>query len=105
MEVAMIEAGLEGANEPAMHHALDLASEALIRFGIACWDAGADMLHCGDSLASCDVISPKTFERFSYPYLKKVFDAWADHGVDASCCTSAATAPRYSTSTPTPEPT
>ena len=83
MEVAMVEAGLEGANEPAMHHALDLASDALIRFGIACWDAGADILHCGDSLASCDVISPKTFERFSYPYLKKVFAAWADHGVDA----------------------
>ncbi len=58
-------------------------SDALIRFGIACWDAGADILHCGDSLASCDVISPKTFERFSYPYLKKVFAAWADHGVDA----------------------
>ena len=37
------------------------------------WDAGADILHCGDSLASCDVISPRTFERLSYPYLKKVF--------------------------------
>jgi uroporphyrinogen decarboxylase len=83
VEVALVEAGLEGANEAAMHHALDLASDALIRFGIACWDTGADMLHCGDSLASCDVISPKTFERFSYPYLKKVFAAWAAHGVDS----------------------
>ena len=82
MEIALIEAGLEGANEEAVHHALTLSSEALIRFGKACWDAGADILHCGDSLASCDVISPATFERFSYPYLKKVFAAWAEHGCD-----------------------
>lgn len=82
MEVALVEAELEGANEAALHHALDLAAEALIRFGKACWDAGADILHCGDSLASCDVISPHTFERFSYPYLKKVFQAWTDYGID-----------------------
>jgi uroporphyrinogen decarboxylase len=83
VEVAMVEAGLEGANEDAMHHALALAADALIHFGIACWEAGADILHCGDSLASCDVISPKTFERFSYPYLKKVFAAWSAHGIDS----------------------
>ena len=82
VEVALVEAKLEGANEAALHHALELASEALIRFGKACWDAGADILHCGDSLASCDVISPRTFQRFSYPYLQKVFKAWADYGVD-----------------------
>ncbi len=81
MEIALIEAGIEGANEKAVLHALDLASEALIRFGKACWDAGADILHNGDSLASCNVISPRTYERFAYPYQKRVFTAWAEHGV------------------------
>jgi len=81
MEIALIEAGLEGANEKAVRHALDLTTEALIRFGKACWDAGADILHNGDSLASCNVISPRTYERFAWPYQKRVFDAWAEHGV------------------------
>lgn len=82
LAVGSVEAGLNNANEAAIHHALELASDALIRFGKACWDAGADILHCGDSLASCDVISPRTFERFSYPYLQKVFKAWSEYGID-----------------------
>lgn len=84
LEIAQVEAGMSGANEAAVHHALELASEALIRFGKACWDVGADILHCGDSLASCNVISPRTFERFSFPYLQKVFRAWKAHGVTCS---------------------
>lgn len=84
MEVGMVEGGMDesGEKEAALHHALELASEALIRFGKACWDAGADILHCGDSLASCNVISPHTFARFSLPYLQKVFAAWTDYGID-----------------------
>jgi uroporphyrinogen decarboxylase len=81
LEVAQVEAEMDEANEAAVCHALDLASDALIGFGKACWDAGADILHCGDSLASCNVISPRTFERFSFPYLQKVFRAWHDYGV------------------------
>lgn len=84
LEIAMAEAEMEGSNEAAIHHALGLATEALIRFGKACWDAGADMLHCGDSLASCNVISPRTFERYSFPYLQQVFRAWKEHGVTCS---------------------
>lgn len=84
LEVAQVEAEMDEANEAAVHHALELASDALIRFGKACWDAGADILHCGDSLASCNVIAPRTFERFSFPYLQKVFRAWKAHGVACS---------------------
>ena len=81
-EIAMVEGEMEGANEAAVHHALGLAAQVLIRFGKACWDAGADILHCGDSLASCNVISPRTFRRFSFPYLQQVFQAWADYGIE-----------------------
>lgn len=79
MEIALIEAGLPEAKEAAVLHALELTTAALIRFGKACLDAGADILHCGDSLASCNVISSKTYQRFSWPYSKRVYDAWRAH--------------------------
>ncbi len=83
-EIGFAEAGMPEANAAALHHALDLATEALIRFGIACADAGADILHCGDSLASCDVISPATYRRYAFPYQQRVFQAWKNHGVHVS---------------------
>jgi uroporphyrinogen decarboxylase len=81
LEVALAEAGSEEGKEAAVHHALGLATQALIEFGKACFDAGADLIHCGDSLASCNVISPRTYERFAWPYQKRVFDAWREHGI------------------------
>jgi uroporphyrinogen decarboxylase len=85
MEVALVEAGMadEGA-EPAIRHALGLAADALIRFGKACWDAGADIIQCGDSLASCNVISPATYARFAMPYQQRVFRAWRECGITGS---------------------
>lgn len=83
-EIGMVEAGFDEANEAALHHALEVASESLIRFGKACWDAGADIIHCGDSLASCDMISPRTYDRFAFPYEQRVFQAWKEHGITGS---------------------
>jgi uroporphyrinogen decarboxylase len=82
MEIAMIEAGMDEANEEAVFHALDLTTQALTRFGIACWEAGADLLHNGDSLASCNVISPDTYRKYAWPSQVKVFKAWTEHGID-----------------------
>jgi uroporphyrinogen decarboxylase len=83
-EVGMAQAGMEGSNEAALHHGLELATEALIRFGKACWDAGADLIHCGDSLASCNVISPATYRTYAFPYQQRVFQAWKDQGITGS---------------------
>lgn len=83
MDVALAEAGFDDDKEAAVHHALGLASDALIEFGKACFDAGADLLHCGDSLASCNVISPRTYERYAWPYEKRVFTAWREYGITA----------------------
>lgn len=80
IEVGMANAGLDGSDPDAIHHALDLAADALIAFGKACLDAGSDLLHCGDSLASCDVISPADYERWAFPYERKVIQAWQDYG-------------------------
>jgi uroporphyrinogen decarboxylase len=81
LDVAMAEAGFDEGKEAAVHHALGLATEALIEFGKACFDAGADLVQCGDSLASCNVISPKTYERYAWPYEKQSFSAWREHGI------------------------
>jgi len=83
LDVALAEAGFDEGKEAAVHHALSLASEALIRFGNACFDAGADVIQCGDSLASCNVISPRTYERYSWGYEQRIFSAWREHGIDA----------------------
>jgi uroporphyrinogen decarboxylase len=83
-EIGLAEAGLPEAQPAALRHALDLATEALIRFGKACWDAGADIIHCGDSLASCNVISPATYRRYALPYQQRVFRAWREHGITTS---------------------
>jgi uroporphyrinogen decarboxylase len=80
IEIGLANAGVEGSEPEAIHHALDLAADALIAFGKACADAGSDLLHCGDSLASCDVISPKDYEKWAFPYERKVIQAWKAYG-------------------------
>ena len=80
IEIGLANAGVEGSDPEAIHHALDLAADALIAFGKACADAGSDLLHCGDSLASCDVISPKDYEKWAFPYERKVIQAWKAYG-------------------------
>ncbi len=81
MEIALIEAGIEGANEKAVLHALELTTEALIRFGKACW--GAARTSCTTAIRWPRATSSRrcTYERFAYPYQKRVFTAWAEHGV------------------------
>jgi uroporphyrinogen decarboxylase len=83
-EIAMVEAGMPEAKEAAIRHALGLATDALVRFGKSCLAAGADILHCGDSLASCNVIAPATYQRFVLPYQQEVFAAWKQAGAPAS---------------------
>lgn len=80
IEVGMAKAGMAESEPEAIHRALDLAADALIAFGKACVDAGADILHCGDSLASCDVISPADYEEWAFPYERKVLQAWKEYG-------------------------
>jgi uroporphyrinogen decarboxylase len=80
IEIGMAKAGMAGSDAEAIHYALDLAADALIAFGKACVDAGSDLLHCGDSLASCDVISPADYEEWAFPYERKVIQAWKEYG-------------------------
>ena len=80
VEVGRAVRGHRSAKPEAIHYALNLAADALIAFGKACADAGSDILHCGDSLSSCDMISPAQYEQFAFPYQKKVIQAWKAYG-------------------------
>ena len=80
IEIGMAKAGMPESEPEAIHRALDLAADALIAFGKASVDAGSDLLHCGDSLASCDVISPADYEEWAFPYERKVLRAWKEYG-------------------------
>jgi uroporphyrinogen decarboxylase len=80
VQIGLAEAQDPDSNPDAIHYALNLAADALIAFGKACHDAGADILHCGDSLASCDMISPRQYERWAFPYQRKVIQAWKEYG-------------------------
>lgn len=75
MELAKLEHGIEDADEKAIQYLLEACTEALIEFGKAMLAAGADIIQCGDSLASLDMISPDMYEKYALPYEKKYFNA------------------------------
>ncbi|GEA15699.1 methylcobamide--CoM methyltransferase [Moorella sp. E308F] len=75
MELAMAATEPEGKNARALRHLLELTSDALIAFAKAQVEAGADIVQAGDSLASIDVISPKMYKEWAFPYEKKFFNA------------------------------
>jgi uroporphyrinogen decarboxylase len=54
---------------------MDLTSDSLIAFAKASLCSGANFVMCGDSLASINVISPKMYQEWAFPYEKKFFDA------------------------------
>lgn len=80
LETAKVQFKSPDARPDVINHILDLATEALISFGKAEFDAGADLVQCGDSLASLDMISPKMYEEFVFPRHQKVVQAWKAHG-------------------------
>ncbi len=79
-DIGRILHGRDMSNAAAVERMLDLAAEAVIRFGLAQLRAGAHILQCGDSLASGSVISPATFRRFVLPRHQHIFGAWKQAG-------------------------
>lgn len=78
--VARVHHGHDDSRRAALEHMLEITTEGLIAFGLAEIEAGADIIQCGDSLASCSVISPAMFERWVLPLHQRVFAAWKEAG-------------------------
>ena len=75
MAIADIEHDTDEQNGPALHALMNLTTEALIAFSKAQLLAGADVVQCGDSLASLDMVSPEIYRKYAFPYEKMFFDA------------------------------
>lgn len=78
--VARVHHGHDDDLRPALDHMLELTTQSLIAFGMAEIEAGADIVQCGDSLASSSVISPAMYERWVLPLHQRVFAAWKEAG-------------------------
>ncbi len=61
-----------------IHHALEWATEAHVRFARAQLLAGSHATSMGDSYASADLISPRMYREFAWPYEKKVVERLRD---------------------------
>jgi len=75
MELALADKDPGGPGERALVRLLELTSDALIAFALACLEAGADLVQAGDSLASLDMISPAMYRKWAWPYERKFFAA------------------------------
>ncbi|MHA1311038.1 MAG: uroporphyrinogen decarboxylase family protein [Candidatus Helarchaeota archaeon] len=59
-------------NPDLIHKLLDKVTTALIEFGNAQLEAGADAIGIAEPTASSTCISPDFFKEFAFPYLKKI---------------------------------
>lgn len=60
-------------DEKNMRLLLDIATEASAAFLEAQLKAGAHLIYLGDSLASCDMVSPDMYRKYAKPYHKEIF--------------------------------
>lgn len=51
---------------------LEISTEIFLAYGLPFVESGAEMIYVSDPVASGDLISRKHFERYVYPYLKKI---------------------------------
>ncbi len=73
--LAETETDPDGETAHCLHKLMETTTRALTDFSIACLEAGADLVQAGDSLASIDMISPKMYREWAWPYEKLFFDA------------------------------
>lgn len=70
--------GATPADESDFHTLMEIVSDATIAFLKAQVELGVHIIYLGDSLASCDMISPVMYRRFVLPYHKKIFHELQD---------------------------
>jgi uroporphyrinogen decarboxylase len=71
--LGMLETAKRMRREPSiLFELLDLTTQVITSFMKAEIQAGADAIILGDPMSSTSVISPREFERFSFPYIQEV---------------------------------
>lgn len=59
-------------DEKFVFELLEVSTEIFMEYGLPFIESGVEMLYISDPTASGDLISRKHFEKYAYPYLKKV---------------------------------
>lgn len=88
VKLAEIHHGMAAPDDERDYAALmDVASDTAIAFLNAQTEAGQHIAYLGDSIASCDVISPDMYRRYVFPYHRRILEAVGDccrrHGAHA----------------------
>ena len=74
LTLALIETGEASAeDERQVQRLIGIAAEAGAAFLKAQLEAGAHLIYLGDSLASCDVLSPVMYRKYVHPHLARIF--------------------------------
>jgi uroporphyrinogen decarboxylase len=79
LALAICGADAESESRRCLSRLMEIATESLIAFAVACIDAGADIVQSGDSLASPDMISPAMYRDWAYPYEEQFFNEVNPH--------------------------
>jgi len=73
--LAEIESGeADEGDEAAVHRLIGRCAETSAAFLVAQVEAGAHLIYLGDSLASCDMISPAMYRKYAQPHHRAIFE-------------------------------
>lgn len=75
MAIALAEAEEDVASQALLLEMVGVCTDTLIRYTQACVEAGADIVQCGDSLASLNMISPSIYKKYAFPFEKRFFES------------------------------
>jgi uroporphyrinogen decarboxylase len=64
-----------------IHQLLDYCRQVTTRYCLAQIEAGAHSTSIGESPSGPDVLSPRFYRKYAYPYVKKLVDELHTHGV------------------------
>jgi uroporphyrinogen decarboxylase len=79
MEGWLLEVGYS-ENPDLLHRILSRCNRYILSFANLLLDAGAHVVTIGDALASGSLISPKTFERYAFPYQQQLAQSIRERG-------------------------
>jgi uroporphyrinogen decarboxylase len=71
---------LDPAQEELVHRLLEYTYQQVLAYARALIDAGAHVTMMGESISGPDVCSPKVYERFAFPYQKRLIDTLRAEG-------------------------
>jgi len=80
MDRFLLEIGLR-EHEAEIHRLLSFCADFTLAYGTALHTAGADILRMGDSSSGPDMVSPRTYAHYAYPYHRRLADEFARRGI------------------------